>query len=585
MSVISQKIVKFTRKDKIWMTPVLKKMIQDRWNAYRRRNWPVYNHLKTKVKTEIIRAKLKWSKSVIERDGNIWNVVRDLQGKRSEPFVPSEAGLSSFLADLTKVFQSHFCDETRGSPISLVDDNWNLHISAFDVFQSLKKLKLKKSVGHDNLPAVILRQSAYLICDPLANIFNSSVEARIFPDVWKCGLICPIPKKRKPTINDFRPITLLPIVAKVFERIVLQRMKNDFIKCFGENQHAFRPLGSTTSALIAIHDSITSFMEAPTTTCVKVTCLDFSKAFDRIPHGKLVRTLNSMGFSHGFLLWTLSYLTDRYQKVMLSGSSGPPVQVLSGVPQGSVIGPYLFALFISTLQINNTSTKVVKYADDLTLVEPCPCDDSVQSSLTIVKNWAETNQMILNASKCNQMLVCKKGKSPPIVNDNIQLTSSINILGVTLSSDLSWSSHFQISTKSASRRLHVLRVLKPLLTKEKLVEFFRASILSLVMYASPLFCQLPRTARDDLGTLRKRAHRIICDGSCQCSILPDINLMRQEVSLNFLRKCESPSHPLHLFLPPKLPYSNKYSVPFCSTSRRQNSFFPSTCILANNHNV
>ena len=118
-------------------------------------------------------------------------------------------------------------------------------------------------------------------------------------------------------------------------------MKSEFISACGENQHAFRPLGSTTSALIAIHDSLTSFMKSPLTTCVKVTSLDFSEAFDKIPHDRLLHILHLMGFSHGLLLWPHSYLTDRYQRIMFNGNAGPLTQVLSGVPQG-------FALFMST---------------------------------------------------------------------------------------------------------------------------------------------------------------------------------------------------------------------------------------------
>ena len=165
---------------------------------------------------------------------------------------------------------------------------------------------------------------------------------------------------------------------------------------------------------------------------------------------------------------------------------------------------------------------------------------------------------------------------------NIELSKSVNILGVTLSNNLKWDIHFDKALLSANRRLHVLRLLiKSYVSKNDLLEFLRASIIAIIMYASPLFGPLSSNINGRIKKLKKRAHRIICNASCTCAIIPDLTAQRERLALNLLLKCELSTHPLHSLLPSRMPNTKKFCIPFCSTNRRLNSFFPYTCVIAN----
>ena len=585
LSVISQRKVSFTPRDKPWITPVLKKLIEDRWEAYRMRNWPVFNHLKMKVKHEIMRSKQAWSEKVLRRDKHIWNVVRDFQGKKRRFNFPStDKELLSFISQLSSNFQAYINEKSDAEPCLLTDENWSIHIDVPSVHRLLTRLRLKQSPGFDDIPAHLLKVSADIICEPLTEIFRSSLQSRVFPDTWKNSLIRPIPKKSNPTADDFRPISLLPIVSKLFEKLILSSMKRMLTQKFGRNQHAFRPLGSSTSALIDIHDTITTFLEKPGNLGVRVSCLDFSKAFDRLQHNRLINHLKENRFNQGFLLWLRSYLTGRFQRVSVNNRFGPLIPLRSGVPQGSVLGPYLFALFIASLDVDADGIRLVKYADDLTLIESLTSQNPNLNTFDKIQQWTSENKMQLNPQKCQQILVNRvKSHSIPCYND-FDATPTAVILGVTLSNDLSWRPHFDRVILTANRRLHIIRVLKPLIPKEKLVEFFRASVLSVILYASPVFGPLPHSIIKNISKLIKRSHRIICNPSCTCSLIPNFNATRDKLAKDFFLKCELPDHPLHPLIPPRMTYSKKFCMPFCSTSRRQKSFFPSTCMLINNMN-
>ena len=565
------------------MTPVLKKLIDDRWSAYRSRNWPLYNHLKEKVKGEVFKAKKSWCDRVMQWDKNVWKMVKELKGKRDNCSFPNkEPELSLFLSKLSDVFKSYFNSKDDASLNVLSDEVWNVKIDSFDVYHLLKNLKFKQSSGYDEVSARLLWESADIVCDPLAEIFRSSVRSRTFPSFWKNALVRPIPKKNQASVYDFRPISLLPIVAKIFERLILYSMKEHFLRLFDNSQHAFRPGGSTTSALVAIHDTVTSYLENPDSIGVKITCLDFSKAFDKLQHNMIVNSLIDRGMNNGFLTWLHSFLINPWQRICVNGNVGLPFLAKSSVPQGSVIGPYLFGVFIALLEADSQSARLVKYADDITLIELFTKDCPNLSHLAAIQDWILKHDMVLNRSKCCQMIIHRVKDRCILPYDDIQVVKSVNILGVTLSDDLRWDAHFDNVLLNASRRLHVLRCLKPFVSKEKLCIVFNGLILSIIMYASPLFCKVSTSVVLRLERVRRRAHRIICgDNMCECNLIPEFSSHRKKLALKFLKSCCAATHPLHERVPRIMPRSRKYFLLYCSTYRRLNSFFQYACLIYN----
>ena len=358
-------------------------------------------------------------------------------------------------------------------------------------------------------------------------------------------------------------------------------MKSLFLRHYGENQHAYRPRGSTSSALIQMHDTVTSYMDNNENASVRLLCLDMSKAFDKVQHCRLVNRLRDLDFNEGFLLWLISYLQDRYQRIYVNGLTGSLFSVTSGVPQGSVLGPYLFNVFLSSLEVNSGDAVLVKFADDLTLIEACAKDGTCPSFLPLIKSWMTSNNMVLNQTKSRQMIFhCSKIQlSQPY--DGIAVAESLNILGVTWSSNLEWNSHFSSVIRSANRRLFVLRELKPFVDKLDLVKVFNSLVLSLLFYCTPLFGELRRSTLKKIEQLLRRAHFIMCGESCTCQFKTEFVAKRKTLVLNFVSKCELTDHPLNHLLPPRLPRTNHFRLSHSLTSRRMNSFFPMACCLAN----
>ena len=321
MAIIPRRTVIMTESDKPWITPLLKLMIEDRWRAFRSRNWPLFSHLKRKVRNEIIRAKEKWSQMLSQEGKSIWKVVREVSGSKSisraEPNTDGADNCTDILRSLSQEYERCFNRSEDEHPLPLEDEPWSFVILPLTVFYELRKLKQKQSQGIDFIPARVLREGAYWIADALCHIFNVSLQERTFPTCWKYGLTLPIPKRRNPSLKDYRFITVNPIMSKILERIVLQVMKTEFLNNYGPSQHGFRPLGSTTSALVEIHDTVTSFLDNKEACGVRMSCLDLSKAYDGLQHYRLVNALRNLGFNNGFILWLRSYLQNRKNYVKL----------------------------------------------------------------------------------------------------------------------------------------------------------------------------------------------------------------------------------------------------------------------------
>ena len=581
-ATIPYEYVTITARDKPWITPLLKLLINKRWEAYRCQNWGLFAHHKEKVKREIIKAKRIWARENCITSKSAWNVVNSIRNKKKqnnlEGVLTSAGGIENLLASLSNEFRKNFNNDDDVPLKEILNEEFDICITEGMVYNKLRRLKSKKSAGPDNVTPRLLKEGAAWLCTPLAKIFNRSIAEKTFPTQWKTGRICPVPKKTNPTLKDFRPISLLSLLSKIFEQLVLDHMKDSLTSLYGPQQHAFRSLGSTTSALIDIVNSISLSLDSCETVAVHMYCLDLTKAFDKIHHNRLLNYLNDRGMNHGFLNWLQSYLSNRKVYVQINGVASPVFDVRSGVPQGTVLGPYLFASFMGFLLSKCCEAKIVVYADDVTIIEPI-CKTSVSHRKKIVSLISDMG-LVINPDKCSQLCfkrsMCHR-QCPEFISSKY-----VHILGFILNDVLSWDEQVSSIITKASLRLYIIRVLRQVLNVDELKTVYHALITSLFLYASPVYGRLPTKLMSKFERFQKRAHRIICGAGCQCHDFEPVKTRFETASVKYLRNIESHrKHPLSAIIPQRMKASKQFCLPQAKTERRLRTFVPYSCMLVN----
>ena len=459
------------------------------------------------------------------------------------------------------------------------------------VRDQLEKLQTNKSKGSDQIPPFLLKSSAPDICEPVSFIYNLSFKSAKVPHVWKLADVVPVPKSLPVNLEKLRPISLLPILGKVLEKLILKKYYVHLMSSVDKSQFAYRSNSSTVCALLAIHDKIVTFLDDQDITAVRIVTFDMSHAFDCVPHDVLMSRIFALNFPDctTFSNWIKNYLCHRRQRVRIGDRLSSVVDVPSGVPQGSVVGPQLFSIFMSSYSACDSNTLVTKYADDVTLVIPVFKDSSdvlqtVNNEINHFQNWCSNNHMKINQQKTNVLNINTARSLLPSV-PNLCNVKSLKILGLIFNEDLSWINHFDYVISKMSSRLYVLRMLKPLLSHDELVNVYNAIIRSIVEYASSVFLSPGKCL--DLRLLRfcKRAFYIIHGENVRHCDLCDITAIVERRRINAMKLFKeiksNPNHVLHHLLPLTSSRSNRLILPHAKTMREVNSFIFSCSMLYN----
>jgi hypothetical protein len=348
----------------------------------------------------------------------------------------------------------------QGSEEDLVPPNFNslndINFEENDLEMACKELKLNSAAGPDEIPAIMLQKCRKQLSKPLHLLWLHSFETGIIPQNLKMAFVTPIYKgggKSKP--SNYRPVALTSHIIKVFEKVIKNKM-NQFLEdnqLMNTGQHGFRRGRSCLSQLLSHYSRIIDILE--TGNGADVLYLDFAKAFDKVDHGVLLQKLTKIGIIGKVQSWLKAFITNRNQKVVIEGVQSDQTAVISGVPQGSVLGPLLFLILLSDIDNNVTNSTITSFADDTRITGKISNGNDVQQlqqDLSTVSNWAETNNMLFNDSKFELL---RYGVKIPEVNyitssgHIIERLQEVRDLGIIMSDDATFSSHITKITKTA----------------------------------------------------------------------------------------------------------------------------------------
>lgn len=574
--------VKRTPKDPPWMTGVIKVLINKRFEAYRSKNFQLYNHYKWKVRSAIIDSKRNWGLMMSKKHG-IWDIYNKVVGKNSSNWL-TNCDTDSPTVDLLEKIKYNLIsncvrssEESECPPFPFVVP---FQVSEQEVFKMLNLVNPRKSTGSDHIPSLLWSKLSDTLCTPLCYIYNKCLEQADLPSRWKIADIVPLPKSSPPKIDNVRPISLLPVPERIFEKCVLNRIRNSFLQRYDINQFAYRPKSSTVCALIEMVDFIASGLQDRSVSACHLASLDLAKGFDRVTRHLLVSKMIRDNFD-GFLVTLISnYMKSRQIRVRWKNEVSSCSTVSSGIPQGSSIGPILFAYFVSDLTLQCSDCKMVKYADDVFLMSTLRndfCTSPLVHALVDVNRWALSNSMVIKSEKSKQMIFRKssfENKSSFSLTD-IPMMRQLRILGILFDENLKWNSHVMEMCKKASSKMYVLRQLKPFITKELLIQIYQSCVRSVLEYGAPLFPGLNVGLSYEIDKIQNRAHRIICETwHCDCHNFVPLTYRRKIIGYRlFLEIMSDSTHPMHSLLLPRLQFSGQFQLPKLTSTAFEQSFF------------
>ena len=429
-----------------------------------------YKHIRNKVATLLGNSRKKFFKNLNPKKKEFWKAVGSVARNSSEiPTLKSNNVTATTREAKATMLSNTFCQNFNrsASPLTQADVisilrtpsmfmDADLLCTEPEVFDLLASLDISKATGPDGVSAQMLKHTAGSITPIITALFNQSVSTGTVPDQWKVSLVVPIHKQGdKANPSNYRPISLLPIISKVLEQHIANKLRS--LLSISDQQWGFMPGRSTTGAILsAMHEHLDKGAE------VQAIFFDLQKAFDSVPHGLLLDKLISLNVPTVLVSWISSYLYNRKQQVEVCGANSDPA---SGVPQGSVLGPLLFLIYIDGLtSIPISGGSLVIFADDLLLHRVIYCAEdflALQEDVDSLDNWIIVRHLTLNVRKCKSLLVSRKhshlsGQTIRVYRQDLEKVESYKYLGVVNNSNLTWSDHISRICSRARQQLGLL---------------------------------------------------------------------------------------------------------------------------------
>lgn len=419
-----------------------------------------------------------------------------------------------------KFFTSVFTKENCTTiPTFQFNENPPPHLDDIDitpaiVLDKLLHLNHTKAPGPEGWPILSLKECAQQLCLPLSTLFNKSLESSQLPSSWKVAFITPIHKKGdRSLVSNYRPISLTSPVCKIMESIIKDNIQEYLIdnNIITPYQHGFTPNRSCTSQLLVALNNWTKALDDGYS--VDVLYFDFTKAFDSVPHNRLITKLQGCGISGRLLAWLGNFLMGRKQKVVLSNCASEWSCVTSGVPQGSVLGPTLFNVFVCDMPFYVNSA-LLQFADDVKMFRVIrnPQDfQLLQHDIDNLVDWSRLWQLKFNISKCNVLHLGRPHGFGEYLIDGTTISSNkvVKDLGVFIDDKLKFHDHSSIIAKKANSILAVIHKTFQYMDRNTFVNLYKAYVRPVLEYGNIIWGPQYITDQKSIEKVQRRATKLI----------------------------------------------------------------------------
>jgi hypothetical protein len=555
-----------TRRNVPWLTPNIKRMTRKKQRLFnhakktgKEMHWAQYRSFKRATTKALNKARWNYINGILQTgidEGNtkpFWRYIYSQKNDRSG-VAPLKEG-STLVSDskskaemLNQQFTSVFTkDDTNGDTV-LPGPSYPpieaLQIQTAGVEKLLKNLQPNKAAGPDHIPCRLLKELSVELAPVLTVIFTQSIESSELPSTWLKADVAPVFKKGSTCLpENYRPVSLTCVTCKILEHIICSHVRAHLDKhgILTHLQHGFRSKHSCETQLLTTLQDFLNIRDNNTQTDLAV--LDFSKAFDKVSHKRLLGKLRLYGLEGPISQWICAFLTDRTQRVRVEGDFSKESNVTSGVPQGTVLGPLLFLMFINDLPaVLDPGTSCRLFADDCIIyrqIRSLNDQLQLQKDLTALETWSHRWGMQFNAKKCIIMSISRKPakvKFYQLDNTILDNVDACTYLGVLISGNLDWSQHISKCAKKANSRLGFLRRnLKGCPQKLKRTGYV-SLIRSLLEYSSVVWDPHLQKDRDAIERVQRKAARWITgDHSTYSSVTGMLSQLGLE-SLELRRK-------------------------------------------------
>ncbi len=432
--------------------------------------------------------------------------------------------------DQAEIFNEYFQEQFSEASNYNVDIDYSndmvndIDFSTSRIRKILKDVNVNKSAGPDGIHGKVLKNCREGIVYPLSVIFRISYNIGQIPAEWKLANVVPVHKKGpKTAVENYRPISLTSLVMKVFEKIVRDELLAKCRDKLNHNQHGFLPQRSCTTQMVDYIDSLSTSINDNIRT--DVVYFDFAKAFDSVNHDIILMKLKHEYEVDGTLLkFIADYLKDRKQHVVIGGAQSGLINVRSGVPQGSILGPLFFVLFINDMsECIQEGTSIALYADDTKMwrkIINWSDHEILQRDIDALHSWAQRNKMKFHSKKCKVLSVSNKATEGNVWSKvlplqtfdytlngvELEFVRSEKDLGIVVTSDLCWEEYIlALCTKASSRLGLMKRTLRFIKDRKQKRAFYLALIRSLFEHGSIIWCPTTAVMIDKVETIQRRA--------------------------------------------------------------------------------